>query len=107
MKEDTALFRTFSSLCFPVVSRLLPKNNKEPQLASGLMELFFFLKQNFQLSLIGTDRAFNIFFCFVQELESALPGLSERQGKAGSSDNDYAQNVALRYQEAVVRFQPR
>ncbi|KAM9611138.1 protein FAM13C isoform 2-T2 [Morphnus guianensis] len=42
-----------------------------------------------------------------QELESALPGLSEWQGKAGSSDNDYAQNVALRYQEAVVRFQPR
>ncbi|XP_040983086.1 protein FAM13C isoform X8 [Aquila chrysaetos chrysaetos] len=42
-----------------------------------------------------------------QELESALPGLSERQGKAGSSDNDYAQNVALRCQEAVVRFQPR
>ncbi|KFP67904.1 Protein FAM13C [Cariama cristata] len=42
-----------------------------------------------------------------QELESALPGLSEWQGKAGSSANDYAQNVALRSQEAVVRFQPR
>ncbi|NWX73396.1 FA13C protein, partial [Alca torda] len=42
-----------------------------------------------------------------QELESALPGLSEWQGKAGSSANDYAQNVAFRYQEAVVRFQPR
>ncbi|XP_050754997.1 protein FAM13C [Gymnogyps californianus] len=42
-----------------------------------------------------------------QELESALPGLSEWQGKAGSSANDYAQNVALRCQEAVVRFQPR
>ncbi|KAM6105697.1 protein FAM13C [Pterocles gutturalis] len=42
-----------------------------------------------------------------QELASALPGLSEWQGKAGSSANDYAQNVALRYQEAAVRFQPR
>ncbi|KAF1427135.1 Protein FAM13C, partial [Spheniscus humboldti] len=42
-----------------------------------------------------------------QELESALPGLSEWQGKAGSSANDYAQNVAFRYQEAVVRFQER
>ncbi|KFP54345.1 Protein FAM13C, partial [Cathartes aura] len=42
-----------------------------------------------------------------QELESALPGLSEWQGKAGSSANDYAQSVALRCQEAVVRFQPR
>ncbi|XP_054063293.1 protein FAM13C isoform X2 [Rissa tridactyla] len=42
-----------------------------------------------------------------QELESASPGLSEWQGKAGSSANDYAQNVAFRCQEAVVRFQPR
>ncbi|KFW68370.1 Protein FAM13C, partial [Pygoscelis adeliae] len=42
-----------------------------------------------------------------QELESALPGLSEWQGKAGSSANDYAQNVAFRCQEAVVRFQQR
>ncbi|KAM6093083.1 protein FAM13C isoform 3-T3 [Theristicus caerulescens] len=42
-----------------------------------------------------------------QELESALPGLSEWQGKAGSAANDYAQNVAFRCQEAVVRFQPR
>ncbi|XP_074686500.1 protein FAM13C isoform X6 [Strix aluco] len=42
-----------------------------------------------------------------QELESALPGLSEWRGKAGSSANDYAQNMALRCQEAVVRFQPR
>uniref|UniRef100_A0A8C6NB91 FAM13A-like domain-containing protein n=1 Tax=Melopsittacus undulatus TaxID=13146 RepID=A0A8C6NB91_MELUD len=42
-----------------------------------------------------------------QELESALPGLPEWQGKAGSSANDYAQNVALRCQETVVRFQPR
>ncbi|KFO69517.1 Protein FAM13C, partial [Cuculus canorus] len=42
-----------------------------------------------------------------QELESALPGLSEWQGKAGSSSNDCAQNVAFRCQEAVVRFQPR
>uniref|UniRef100_A0A663N283 Family with sequence similarity 13 member C n=1 Tax=Athene cunicularia TaxID=194338 RepID=A0A663N283_ATHCN len=42
-----------------------------------------------------------------QELESALPGLSECQGKAGSSANDCAQNTALRCQEAVVRFQPR
>nr|XP_010309843.1 PREDICTED: protein FAM13C isoform X1 [Balearica regulorum gibbericeps] len=42
-----------------------------------------------------------------QELESALPGLPEWQGKAGSSANDYAQNEAFRCQEAVVRFQPR
>ncbi|KAF1464784.1 Protein FAM13C, partial [Pygoscelis antarcticus] len=42
-----------------------------------------------------------------QELESALPGLSEWQGKTGSSANDYAQNVAFRCQEAVVRFQQR
>ncbi|NWW95758.1 FA13C protein, partial [Rhynochetos jubatus] len=42
-----------------------------------------------------------------QELESALPGLSEWQGKAGSSAHDYAQNVAFRCQGAVVRFQPR
>uniref|UniRef100_A0A8B9IY13 Family with sequence similarity 13 member C n=1 Tax=Amazona collaria TaxID=241587 RepID=A0A8B9IY13_9PSIT len=41
-----------------------------------------------------------------QELESVLPGLPEWQGKAGSSANDYAQNVALRCQEAVMRFQP-
>uniref|UniRef100_A0A8C0VG99 Family with sequence similarity 13 member C n=1 Tax=Cyanistes caeruleus TaxID=156563 RepID=A0A8C0VG99_CYACU len=42
-----------------------------------------------------------------QELECALPGLMEWQGKAGSSANNYAQNVALKCQEAVVRFQPR
>ncbi|XP_072727282.1 protein FAM13C isoform X5 [Ciconia boyciana] len=42
-----------------------------------------------------------------QELESTLPGPSEWQGKAGSSANDYAQNMAFRCQEAVVRFQPR
>ncbi|XP_041260767.1 protein FAM13C isoform X4 [Onychostruthus taczanowskii] len=42
-----------------------------------------------------------------QELECALPSLSEWQGKAGSSANNYAQNVALKCQEAVVRFQPR
>nr|XP_032604970.2 protein FAM13C isoform X6 [Taeniopygia guttata] len=42
-----------------------------------------------------------------QELECALPGLSEWQGKAGSSANNYAQNVALKCQEAVLRFQPR
>ncbi|NXI47625.1 FA13C protein, partial [Galbula dea] len=42
-----------------------------------------------------------------QELESALPGLSEWQGKAGCPANDCAQNVALKCQEAVVRFQPR
>uniref|UniRef100_A0A8C3MZC0 FAM13A-like domain-containing protein n=1 Tax=Geospiza parvula TaxID=87175 RepID=A0A8C3MZC0_GEOPR len=42
-----------------------------------------------------------------QELECALPGLSEWQGKAGCSANNYAQNVALKCQEAVVRFQPR
>ncbi|XP_061230052.1 protein FAM13C isoform X4 [Neopsephotus bourkii] len=42
-----------------------------------------------------------------QELDIALPGPPERQGKAGPSANDYAQNVPLRCQEAVVRFQPR
>ncbi|KAM7047806.1 protein FAM13C [Acridotheres tristis] len=42
-----------------------------------------------------------------QELECALPGVSEWQGKAGSSPNNYAQNVALKCQEAVVRLQPR
>ncbi|XP_052533194.1 protein FAM13C isoform X3 [Tympanuchus pallidicinctus] len=42
-----------------------------------------------------------------QELESSLPGLPERQGKAGSSANDCAWNVDFRCQEAVVRFQPR
>ncbi|XP_074400751.1 protein FAM13C isoform X6 [Zonotrichia albicollis] len=42
-----------------------------------------------------------------QELECALPGLSEWQGKAGCSANNYAQNVALKCQEAVVRLQPR
>ncbi|NXX51531.1 FA13C protein, partial [Tricholaema leucomelas] len=41
-----------------------------------------------------------------QELESALPNVSEQQGKAGSSANDYTQNVALKCQEAVVRLQP-
>uniref|UniRef100_A0A8C5IAF2 Family with sequence similarity 13 member C n=1 Tax=Junco hyemalis TaxID=40217 RepID=A0A8C5IAF2_JUNHY len=41
-----------------------------------------------------------------QELECALPGLSEWQGKAGCSANNYAQNVALKCQEAVVRLQP-
>ncbi|XP_072195840.1 protein FAM13C isoform X2 [Excalfactoria chinensis] len=42
-----------------------------------------------------------------QEMESSLPGLSEQQGKAGSSANDCAWNVDFRCQEAVVRFQPR
>ncbi|NXW91157.1 FA13C protein, partial [Alopecoenas beccarii] len=42
-----------------------------------------------------------------QELEITLPGSSEWQGKAGSSANDYAQNVAFRCQEAVMRFQPK
>nr|XP_021139005.1 protein FAM13C isoform X5 [Columba livia] len=42
-----------------------------------------------------------------QELETALPGFSEWQGKAGSPANDYAQNVAFRCQEAVMRFQPK
>ncbi|XP_071419265.1 protein FAM13C isoform X3 [Pithys albifrons albifrons] len=42
-----------------------------------------------------------------QELDCALPGLSEWQGRAGSSASDCARNVALRCQEAVVRFQPR
>ncbi|NXC50777.1 FA13C protein, partial [Penelope pileata] len=42
-----------------------------------------------------------------QELESSLLGLSDWQGKAGSSANEYAQNVDFKCQEAVVRFQPR
>ncbi|XP_059677057.1 protein FAM13C [Gavia stellata] len=42
-----------------------------------------------------------------QEQESALLGLPECQGKAGSSADDYTQNEAFRCQEAVVRFQPR
>ncbi|NXJ74603.1 FA13C protein, partial [Trogon melanurus] len=42
-----------------------------------------------------------------QELENAMPGLLELQGKAGASAHDCAQNVTLRRQEAVVRFQPR
>ncbi|KAJ7410907.1 Protein FAM13C [Pitangus sulphuratus] len=42
-----------------------------------------------------------------QELECALPGLPEWQGKAGSSANDCTQNMALRCQETVVRLQPR
>uniref|UniRef100_A0A8C3CIC2 Family with sequence similarity 13 member C n=1 Tax=Cairina moschata TaxID=8855 RepID=A0A8C3CIC2_CAIMO len=41
-----------------------------------------------------------------QELESSLPGLSDRQEKEGSSANDYAQNMSFRCQEEVVRFQP-
>ncbi|OXB74615.1 UNVERIFIED_CONTAM: hypothetical protein H355_014010, partial [Colinus virginianus] len=41
-----------------------------------------------------------------QELGSSLPGLSDWQGKAGSSANDGAWNVDFRCQEAVVRFQP-
>ncbi|XP_068544854.1 protein FAM13C isoform X3 [Anas acuta] len=41
-----------------------------------------------------------------QELESSLPGLSDRQEKEGYSANDYAQNVSFRCQEEVVRFQP-
>ncbi|XP_065699639.1 protein FAM13C isoform X3 [Patagioenas fasciata] len=42
-----------------------------------------------------------------QELEIALPGFSEWQGKAGSPANDSAQNVAFRCQEAFMRFQPK
>ncbi|NWT02459.1 FA13C protein, partial [Mionectes macconnelli] len=42
-----------------------------------------------------------------QELECALPGLPEWQGKAGSSANDCTQNMTLRCQETVVRLQPR
>ncbi|XP_009072660.1 PREDICTED: protein FAM13C, partial [Acanthisitta chloris] len=41
------------------------------------------------------------------ELECALPGLVEWQGRPGCSANDNTQNMALRCQEAVVRFQPR
>ncbi|NXO02143.1 FA13C protein, partial [Rhinopomastus cyanomelas] len=42
-----------------------------------------------------------------QELEGTLPGLSGQPGKAGTSANDCAQNVALRCQEGVVRHQQR
>uniref|UniRef100_A0A674HYL1 Family with sequence similarity 13 member C n=1 Tax=Terrapene triunguis TaxID=2587831 RepID=A0A674HYL1_9SAUR len=36
-----------------------------------------------------------------QEMENALPGFSECQGKTGMSANDYTQNVAFRCQETV------
>ncbi|XP_039403332.1 protein FAM13C isoform X2 [Mauremys reevesii] len=42
-----------------------------------------------------------------QEMENALPGFSECQGKSGMSTNDYTQKVAFRCQETVVRLQPR
>lgn len=81
----------------------------EPQSVPGLMELFFFfLKAKYSAKPDWYWQSIQDFlFCFVQELDSALPGLSEWQGKAGSSAGDYAQNVALRCQEAVVRLQPR
>lgn len=60
-----------------------------------------------ELGLVLTGHIQLFFFSLVQELECALPGLSEWQGKAGCSANNYAQNVALKCQEAVVRFQPR
>lgn len=102
VKEDNTLFRIFSSRCFL-------NHRTEPQSAPGLMEPpFFFLKSKYSAK---PDRYWqgiqDFLLCFVQELDSALPGLSEWQGKAGSSSSDYAQNVALRCQEAVVRLQPR
>ncbi|XP_053168744.1 protein FAM13C isoform X3 [Hemicordylus capensis] len=42
-----------------------------------------------------------------QEMGNALPWLSDCQRKTGTPVNDYAENVAFRYQETVIKFQPR
>ncbi|XP_025024720.1 protein FAM13C isoform X2 [Python bivittatus] len=42
-----------------------------------------------------------------QEMGSAASWLSDCQRKTGTSTNDYAENITLRYQETVLRFQPR
>lgn len=57
--EDTALFKTF--LCFPIVFRLLGKNNNDLQIRIQFHGPLSFLKQNIQLHLISTDWTWNIF----------------------------------------------
>ncbi|XP_066475259.1 protein FAM13C isoform X3 [Tiliqua scincoides] len=42
-----------------------------------------------------------------QEMGNALPWLSDCQRKAGTPANDYSENVAFRYQETVIKLQPR
>ncbi|XP_061491049.1 protein FAM13C isoform X3 [Rhineura floridana] len=42
-----------------------------------------------------------------QEMGNALPWLSDCQRKTGTPVNDYTENVAFRYQETVIKLQPR
>ncbi|XP_078247076.1 protein FAM13C isoform X1 [Pogona vitticeps] len=42
-----------------------------------------------------------------QEMGNALPWLSDCQRKTGTPANEYTENVAFRYQETVIKFQPR
>ncbi|KAM6442595.1 protein FAM13C isoform 3-T3 [Liasis olivaceus] len=42
-----------------------------------------------------------------QEMGSAASWLSDCQRKTGTSTSDYAENMTLRYQETVLKFQPR
>ncbi|KAJ7324313.1 hypothetical protein JRQ81_017333 [Phrynocephalus forsythii] len=42
-----------------------------------------------------------------QEMGNSLPWLSDCQRKTGAPANDYTENVAYRYQETVIKFQPR
>ncbi|XP_067321748.1 protein FAM13C isoform X2 [Anolis sagrei] len=42
-----------------------------------------------------------------QDMGNALPWLSDCQRKTGTPANDYPENVAFRYQETVIKFQPR
>ncbi|XP_042313979.1 protein FAM13C isoform X3 [Sceloporus undulatus] len=42
-----------------------------------------------------------------QDMGNALPWLSDCQRKSGTPANDYPENVAFRYQETVIKFQPR
>uniref|UniRef100_A0ACB8F8J1 Uncharacterized protein n=1 Tax=Sphaerodactylus townsendi TaxID=933632 RepID=A0ACB8F8J1_9SAUR len=47
------------------------------------------------------------FDCIVLEMGNALPWLSDCQRKTGTPANDYSENAAFRYQETVIKFQPR
>ncbi|XP_044275996.1 protein FAM13C [Varanus komodoensis] len=42
-----------------------------------------------------------------QEMGNALPWLSDCQRKTGTPTNDYTENMAFKYQETVIKFQPR
>uniref|UniRef100_A0A8D0DSG6 Family with sequence similarity 13 member C n=1 Tax=Salvator merianae TaxID=96440 RepID=A0A8D0DSG6_SALMN len=42
-----------------------------------------------------------------QEMGNALPWLADCQRKTGTPTNDYTENMAFRYQETVIKFQPR